>query len=330
MLWFRSLEKRPGAHARSACLEESLHAIGTAQRYHLHGYLYWKGGDGFIRRNTDDLVFQSVQPQVQVCTVTNPARLQSAAHQGLYYVYIMKDGTIVSSTNFKPWRNFVPKAAWVDAWWAGHKLTHAQYIKLSLEFRGGHAGRLRDWEAVTRGEKERAIEDHLEKELKAIKKKCPELPMRDFLVATQFVKLFGEARWRRPILAIVGGTNLGKSVLAAKVLGDVASLVGVPSFLEVTVEGDLALDLSEFGVAKHAGVLLDGVGDAMMLKSHREVLQGRPKVCRGGKSATMMYSYPFTLCRRAVVTTMDLSAKSLHLLSTDHCLSTPTLHECFG
>ena len=192
-----------------------------------------------------------------------------------------------------------------------------------MEFCGGHAGRLRDWEAVTRGEKERAIEDHLEKELKAIKKKCPELPMRDFLVATEFVKLFGEARWRRPILAIVGGTNLGKSVLAAKVLGDVASLVGVPSFLEVTVEGDLALDLSEFDVAKHAGVLLDGVGDAMMLKSHREVLQGRPKVCRGGKSATMMYSYPFTLCRRAVVTTMDLSAKNLHLLTTDHWLSNP-------
>ena len=34
-----------------------------------------------------------------------------------------------------------------------------------------------------------------------------------------------------------------------------------------------------------------------------------------------MYSYAFTLCRRAVVVTMDLSAKNLHLLTTDHWLS---------
>jgi hypothetical protein len=34
-----------------------------------------------------------------------------------------------------------------------------------------------------------------------------------------------------------------------------------------------------------------------------------------------MYSYPFTLCRRAVVVTFDLSAKNLALLQTDHWLS---------
>ena len=89
----------------------------------------------------------------------------------------------------------------------------------------------------------------------------------------------------------------------------------------MTVEGDSQLDLSEFELTKHAGVLLDGVGDALMLKQHREALQGRAKKCRGGKSATMMYSYAFTLCRRAVIATMDLSAKNLHLLTTDHWLS---------
>ena len=35
----------------------------------------------------------------------------------------------------------------------------------------------------------------------------------------------------------------------------------------------------------------------------------------------MMYSYPFTLCRRGVVVTMDLSAKNLNLFQTDHWLS---------
>ena len=89
----------------------------------------------------------------------------------------------------------------------------------------------------------------------------------------------------------------------------------------VTVEDDENMDFSEFDLAKHAGVLLDGVGDVKMLKHHRETLQGRAKKCRGGKSATMMYSYPFSLCRRAVVATLDLSAKNLHMLKTDHWLS---------
>ena len=38
----------------------------------------------------------------------------------------------------------------------------------------------------------------------------------------------------------------------------------------------------------------------------------------------MMYSYGFTLCRRAVVVTMDLSAKNLHMLATDHWLANST------
>ena len=37
----------------------------------------------------------------------------------------------------------------------------------------------------------------------------------------------------------------------------------------------------------------------------------------------MMYSYPFTLCRRGVVVTMDFSAKNLHMFQTDHWLSNP-------
>ena len=145
--------------------------------------------------------------------------------------------------------------------------------------------------------------------------------MKDFPTLTAFVDLFRRPQMRHPILAIVGGTNLGKSMPAAKVLGEVARLLQLPSYLEVTVEGDSFMDLSEFDLAKHAGVLSDGVADVMMIKQHREALQGRPKKCRGGKSATMMYSYAFTLCRRAVIATMDLSAKNLHMLNTDHWLA---------
>ena len=68
-------------------------------------------------------------------------------------------------------------------------------------------------------------------------------------------------------------------------------------------------------------MLFDGVGDAMMLHRHREALQGRAKENRGGRSATMMYAYPFTLCRRAVVATMDLSATNLSFFESHHWLS---------
>ena len=92
-------------------------------------------------------------------------------------------------------------------------------------------------------------------------------------------------------------------------------------YKEVTVENDANLDLSEFDVATDAGVLLDGIGDVALLQSHLEALHGRVKEGRRGRSATMVYSYPFTLCRRAVVATMDLSASNLDLLLSHHLLS---------
>ena len=76
----------------------------------------------------------------------------------------------------------------------------------------------------------------------------------------------GQPRFRRPILAIVGGTRLGKSMLAAHTLKRVANKLGLKDFLEVTVEDSENMDLADFDRRVHAGVLLDGVGDAMFLK----------------------------------------------------------------
>ena len=100
---------------------------------------------------------------------------------------------------------------------------------------------------------------------------------------------------RRPILVLIGGTNLRKSLLAADVLRRVGDILGIHDFVEITVEDDGHLDFSGFDVARHAGVILDGIGDAQVLVDNRESLQGRPKVSFGGKSSTMMYSYPIHL-----------------------------------
>ena len=319
--WSRELAKRLGARAWAACLERSLHASIATPKFHLHLYLYWKGGDGLIRSNTNDLTFDSVAPRVDVCTRTNPLRLRNAAMQGLYYVQIMKLGTVAAATNYHPWRDYTPKPEWLEGWWLGQKLSHAQFNEYSMHFRCGHAKRKRDLEEVLRSEREKAIDKHLKQERESLCNVDPDKPMREFPELTTFVTSFTRSLRRRPIVLIVGGTNLGKSMLAASVLQRVGKVLDVPDYLEVTVEDDTNLDLSEFDLAQHAGVLLDGVSDVLMLKRHREALQGRMKKARGGKSSTMIYSYQFTLCRRAVLVTMDLSAKNLHMLLTDHWLS---------
>ena len=89
------------------------------------------------------------------------------------------------------------------------------------------------------------------------------------------------------------------------------------------MEDNSSLDLSDFDVKNHVGVLLDGVSDSLILKKHRGTLQGRPKVLKGAKSATMKHAYPFTVCRKAVIATMDTAAFNLELLATDPWLSDP-------
>ena len=59
---------------------------------------------------------------------------------------------------------------------------------------------------------------------------------------------------------------------------------------------------------------------ALTLKKNREALQGRAKTTKGAQSATMIYSYKYTLARRAVIATFDLSAKNLTAFAKDHWL----------
>ena len=110
-------------------------------------------------------------------------------------------------------------------------------------------------------------------------------------------------------------------MLAADVLRRLGDIVGGTDFLELTVEQNPHLDLADFEWDRHAGVLLDGVGDALILKANREALQGRAKLCKGGQSATNVYSYTYTLVNRGIVATFDLSASNLSAFDTDHWLS---------
>ena len=96
-----------------------------------------------------------------------------------------------------------------------------------------------------------------------------------------------------------------------------------PTFLEVTVEDNKHFDMADFDIRYHGGVLLDSVGDTLILKKNCQALHGRAKQTKGAQPATMIYSYKYTLARRAVVATFDLSAKNLSALKEDHWLKNP-------
>ena len=322
--WVKGLQPALGFRAWAACLEVSERAARrrAVEVVHCHAYLYWTDGVGLYRRNLEELTFDGVPPRVDVCTSTGRAFAAGACH-GLWYVALQKKGTVFAETNYEAWQHYHPKEKWLTDLWSEQKLTHVQFLDLSAKFRHGHAGRRRDAMEVIMSEKRRAVHDHITRELKLLHSSGHVKPRRAFPEIDRFIALFTAPALRRPIFAIIGGTNTGKSMLGAAILQEVAAVLGLEGFLELTVEADKQMDLADFDLREHAGILLDGVGDAMFLHEHREALQGRPKECKEGKSATMMYSYPFTLCRRAVVATFDLAASNLALFKQHHWLRDP-------
>ena len=324
--FIESLSKKHGARAWSACLEANAEGPATevhAQKFHTHAYLIWTDGIGLRLRDIEPLRFLGKQPRMDVCTARGPnvaGMATRAALHGLWYVAVMKAGTMQAATNHTAWRDYTPSVRWLTGLWDAHKLSHAAFLDLSAQFRTGHAKRKRDVEDVMRQEQSSSVVQHVLDEQTALDQESPLEELRAFPDVARFIEGFQRHRRRRPILALVGGTNSGKSLMAHRVLKQVGETLGLDRFVEVTVEGDTVLDFSAFDHRVHAGVLLDGLGDVYTLWCHREVLQGRPKACRGGRSATMVYSYPYTLARRAIVVTLDLTAKNLHMLSTNHWL----------
>ena len=320
--WLRRLARKLGAAKWAACLEKTLQPskprADGEELLHIHAYLAWKSAEGYEARNTDALVFEGVRPRIDKCSVSNPKRWKVAVRHGMWYVTVMKEGTIISATNCG---SEVPKPQWVTSLWEEHKLSHAQFDDHSIQLRVGHCKRKRDLVEVRQSERSQAVALHVLKAQKQLLDAGVRKPFREFPEINRYVEQFDSVRFRRAILVIIGGTNLGKSELAWHVVELVGAKLKLKGVLEVTVENNETLDLSEQNIDEQAGVVFDGVGDAMTLKQNREMLQGRAKVCQGGKSATMMYAYNYTLHNRAIVATFDLSAKGLSLFHTDHWLA---------
>lgn len=295
----------------------------TKTMSHLHAHLYLHLKTPFHRRGKDaleDWAFEGKRPHMEPNTASGKC-YKGAVRYGHFYVYVDKIGSVFSWANFVPFEDYGVEGWWLDNLLKAGKLKRDIYLKLAARIGIGFQRRLADIRAAERYEKEQSAVEYAAAEAVALLGSV--LPVKDFAEVNRFLGFFERGgRWfRRPMLAIIGGTNLGKSVLAADVLRRLGRMVDVPSFLEITVEENPSLDLADYDAREHAGVLLDGVGDALILKKNRESLQGRSKLTKGGQSATNMYAYKYTLARRGIVATFDLSAKNLEQFEEDHWLS---------
>ena len=302
----------------SVTLEESTRATES----HVHAHIYFHLARDFHREGAGALrpfVFESICPHVEVNRARGKSYLGAVRH-GHFYVFVNKIGTYFRWSDFPPFESYAVEGWWLDNLLKHEKLTRDVYLELAARVGVGFSRRFADARCAERFLREQSATLATSKEAERLSNTLA--PVKTFVEVEQFVSMFSSTpRHRRPILAIVGGTNLGKSLLAGAVLRRIGAALGLAEYLEVTVEDNANLDFSDFDRRKHSGVLLDGVADAMILKHNREALQGRPKLCKGGQSATMIYSYNYTLCNRAVVATFDLSAAHLEAFTDDHWLS---------
>ena len=308
----------------SVTLEESLE---TGEHAHAHVYIHMT--QDFRRKGAlSEFEFEGIKPHVEPNKASGKA-YSGAVRHGHFYVIVNKKGSLFNWATFEPFKHYQVEAWWLDNLLKHEKIDREVYLSYVARIGVGFKRRLEDVRAAERYEKEKAVEEHVRTEALNLSKKVKRVksyPEVDLFLA----KFKPETlEFRRPILALIGGTNLGKSMLGADVLKRVSSMLQLPvhkcepNYLEVTVEDNWELDFSDFDLRKHGGILLDGVGDAMILKQNREALQGRPKTAKGAQSKTMCHSYKYTLARRAVVASFDLSASNLHAFQSDHWLKNP-------
>jgi hypothetical protein len=284
--------------------------------FHHHSHVYFHLEKPYHRRGLDVFVFEGLRPHIETNTCSGKT-YKAGVNRGHFYVFCDKRGSICSWADYVPFVDYPVEGWWLDQWFKAGK-----FLEYSRRIGIGFQRRLADVRACESYEREKAVQAHVCEQAALLEGDT--FPVKSFPIVEQFVALFdGKPRHRRPILVIVGGSNLGKSLLACAILKRIATNLALPGFLEITVEDTDFLDFSSFDHRQHGGIVLDGVGDTLVLHRNREVLQGRPKVNKGGKSATMMYAYGFTLSNRAVIATLDLSAAHLDQLEENHWLSNP-------
>ena len=298
------LADRLGARAWAACLEES----EEPGRKHLHSYYFWTDGKGVRFRNLDTFAFQDVTPRADVCRGAAQDRFnRTAALRGFYYVALKKRGTLEAAANYHAWIDYFPKAQWVTAWWNQHKLTHEQYLEVSVRLRSGHAARKAEVESVVADERRFSLKRRRQEALELLAKRRRGFKPRPEQVR-RWLASFDEPDWRYSMLVLVGPSKMGKSEWAK-------DMRGVEKTLLIDCQNAEHPDLADYDPDRHAAVIFDEISGPDFVLRNKKLLQGHVDGARLGQSPTQRFAHQVMLWRVPLVLTCnhwDPAADDLH------------------
>ena len=202
----------------SVTLERSL-----SSDEHVHAHIYLHLEDPFRKEGRNALNvfrFDNIHPHLQTNTARGKAYLPTVRF-GHFYVMVNKRGSLHAWSNFPPFEAYGVEGWWLDNLLKQGKLDRKEYLKLAARVTVGFQRRHADVQAAERFEQDLATTEAAQAEAAALSSSI--CRRKSFDVVDTFVAAFGPGpKHRRPILAIVGGTNLGKSLLAASVLRSIA------------------------------------------------------------------------------------------------------------
>ena len=166
--WKHERARLLGVRQSTSTLEASLRS-DIEGRVHLHWKVNLEGA--LNQTTTDGLDFLGVRPDARATAVPSDsirkkargANFLEASNRAHFYVWAPKEGTLHGDTDYVPFQDYRVLGKWLDDLWTDGKLSNKTYEALSLQVRVGHAGRMRDLQAVATWEKERKVDQQLAK-----------------------------------------------------------------------------------------------------------------------------------------------------------------------
>lgn len=296
--WVKDRCKKFRAKFWSCTMEKSIHADEIG-RVHFHAYWSWTGERGVDHKNTDEWCFDGVRPRVDVNSEQRgPFEWRRACQHGHFYVQVKKLGTLESATNYPPWEaDWIPEPWWATALWKKHKLSHDDYLRLSVKLRDQHDRRKACVDAVVAAESALAFADEQTAARAAIAKRS--LPFKPLPPQMERFRMqYGEINDRYKLLVLWGPSRTGKSRWARSLYGDRWTLV-------VDIQHADHPDLRAYKRGVHLCLLLDEMSSPKFIVQNKKLLQAHVDGAKLGQSATQLYSYDVFLWRLPIIITTN-------------------------
>ena len=277
--WKVGAEVTLGVVKSTSTLERSLDSP-LAGRVHIHWMADLK--KAVDHSSTSAFAFHGVAPDARATwseAATSFGRKKArggnwdfARRRGHFYCWAPKTGTLETTANFLPFKDYRVVGQWVEDLWVDGKLEYDVYNGLSARAKRGHASRKRDLDAVRTDESNARVDARIKAVAKALEQITA--PSRKFSVVTAWEDSFLKLDHRWKILILCADSRAGKSNYAE-------GLFDAP--FVITVEDADYLDPKGFDLEKNDGIVLDNVNSWGQLLKWRAVLQARNAKSKGAR-----------------------------------------------